>query len=72
MKKYMLDIAHCIICMEQIHADYIIQNIDKKNAHKIHVLSLGDTETFMTPTLIKMLEEKIFFGQANLSSFPVV
>lgn len=58
LKKYMLDVADKIICMEYVHSDYIVQNIDKKYLNKITVLSLGDTESFMSENLIKMLEEK--------------
>jgi predicted protein tyrosine phosphatase len=58
IKKYMLDIADRIICAEQVHADWIVQNIDKKYISKIEILALGDTETFMTNSLIQMLESK--------------
>lgn len=58
IKKYMLDEAQRIICMEQVHADYILTKIDKKYKAKIEVLNLGDTETFMSPSLIDLLETK--------------
>jgi predicted protein tyrosine phosphatase len=58
IKRYMLDVADKIICMEQVHSDWIVQNIDKKYLSKIEVLNLGDTETFMNEELIKMLESK--------------
>jgi predicted protein tyrosine phosphatase len=58
VKKYMLDIADRIICVEKIHSDWIIENIDKKYLKKIEVLELGDTETFMSDKLIEMLEIK--------------
>jgi predicted protein tyrosine phosphatase len=58
LKKYMLDIADRIICAEQVHCDWIAQNIDKKYLSKIEVLFLGDTMSFMHPDLIKTLEEK--------------
>lgn len=58
VKKYMLDIADRIICAENVHLDWIIQNIDKKYLDKIEVLELGDTETFMNSTLIELLENK--------------
>lgn len=58
LKQYMLDVADRIICAEKVHSDYIVQKIDKKYLDKIEILELGDTETFMTESLIKMLEEK--------------
>jgi predicted protein tyrosine phosphatase len=58
VKKYMLDIADKIICSEHVHADWI-QNIDKSYLSKIEILELGDTEQFMSKTLIEMLETKM-------------
>ena len=58
LKTYMLDIADRIICAEKVHADYIVNQIDKKYLSKIEVLELGDTETFMIPQLIELLESK--------------
>lgn len=58
LKSYMLDVADRIVCAEHVHSDYIVQKIDKKYLNKIEVLSLGDTEAFMSPKLIEMLEEK--------------
>lgn len=58
LKKYMLDEADRIICAEQVHSDYITKQIDKKYKNKIEILNLGDTDTFMTESLIKNLEEK--------------
>lgn len=58
VKKYMLDVADKIICMEHVHADYIIEKIDAKYTDKIQVLNLGDTESFMTTSLIHLLEQK--------------
>tara|TARA_R110000803_G_scaffold35405_8_gene76624 strand:+ start:13128 stop:13454 length:327 start_codon:yes stop_codon:yes gene_type:complete len=58
VKKYMLDIADRVVCAEQVHADYITTKIDIAYRDKIEVLNLGDTETFMTESLIKLLKEK--------------
>lgn len=58
VKKYMLDCADRIICAETVHAHYIVNQIDKKYLGKIEVLELGDTENFMSESLIKLLEEK--------------
>lgn len=58
VKQYMLKWADRIICMEHIHAEHIASKIDKKYLSKIEVLELGDTEGFMSDSLIKMLEEK--------------
>ena len=58
VKKYMLDCADRIVCAEQIHADYITRRIDTKYISKIEVMNLGDTETFMTDSLIALLDEK--------------
>lgn len=58
VKKYMLDVADRIVCAEYVHSDWIIQNIDKKYLNKIEILHLGDTENFMSPKLIEMLEDK--------------
>jgi len=58
LKRYMLDIADRIICMEQCHCDYILNQIDKIYLDKIEVLNLGDTESFMTGNLIGMLVDK--------------
>lgn len=58
VKKYMLDIADRIVCMEKVHSDWIIQNIDKKYVSKIEVLELGDTETFMSNKLIEVINNK--------------
>lgn len=59
VKKYMLDIADRIICAEQVHADWIISNIDKKYTYKIEILQLGNTKTFMDKELIELIKEKI-------------
>ena len=56
MERYMLDIAHRIICAEQNHMDLIIERFGEQYKNKIEVLSLGDTKTFMDPELITMLE----------------
>ena len=58
LKRYMLDVADRIICAEQVHADYIIKQIDMQYASKIEVLGLGDTESFYTYSLIELLEDK--------------
>lgn len=58
LERYMLDQAERVICMEDVHRDYILQKIDKSYISKIEVLNLGDTEPFMAPGLITMLEEK--------------
>jgi predicted protein tyrosine phosphatase len=58
VKNYMLDIADRIICAEQIHADYIVSKIAKKYLSKIEVLNLGDTDVFMSQSLIDNLEQK--------------
>ncbi len=58
IKKYMLDVADRIICSEHIHSDWIVQNINKQYLSKIEILQLGDTETFMSNELIKILEYK--------------
>ncbi len=58
LKRYMLDVASRIICMEQEHYWYILDKIDKKYAEKVEILHLGDTETFMSESLIKILESK--------------
>ena len=58
LKQYMLDVADRIICAEYVHSDYIVKNFDKKYLNKIEILSLGDTENFMSQQLIDLLEEK--------------
>lgn len=58
LKRYMLDIADRIICCEEVHKNYILNQIDKKYSSKIEVLGLGDTETFMSESLIELLDEK--------------
>lgn len=58
IKQYMLDVADRIICMENEQRDWIINNFDKKYLPKIEILHLGDTETFMSESLIKLLEDK--------------
>lgn len=58
VRRYMLDVADRIICAEQVHADYILQKIDKSFESKIEILHLGDTERFMSESLVKLLEEK--------------
>lgn len=58
VKKYMLDIADKIVCMEQVHADYITNQIDKIYLNKLEVLALGDTELFMSKQLINILSKK--------------
>lgn len=58
LKRYMLDIADRIVCAERIHSDYILSQIDKRFSDKIEILNLGDTENFMTDSLIKKLENK--------------
>lgn len=59
VKRYMLDCADRILCAENIHADYIDSKIDTKYRDKIEVLGLGDTETFMTGSLIELIERKV-------------
>jgi len=54
----MLEIADRVICTEYVHSDWIVQNMDKKYLSKIEILHLGDTESFMSEELIKLLEEK--------------
>jgi predicted protein tyrosine phosphatase len=58
LKNYMLDVADRIICMELVHSNWIVENIDKKYLSKIEILHLGDTDVFMSSTLISALEEK--------------
>lgn len=58
LKKYMLDEADRIICVEQVQSDYITTKIDIKYKSKIEVLNLGDTDAFMSEQLIRVLEEK--------------
>ncbi len=58
LKRYMLDSATRIVCMEQTHYWYILDNFDKKYSDKIEILHLGDTETFMSESLINILEKK--------------
>jgi len=58
VKKYMLDIADRIICAENVHSDYIISKIDKKYISKIEILTLNDTDVFMTEDLINKLNNK--------------
>lgn len=58
LQHYMLQVADRIICAEHSHMQHIVDKIDKKFLPKIEVLELGDTEAFMSPELIKILEEK--------------
>lgn len=58
LERYMLDQAERIICMEKVHADYILKRFDGLYHDRIEVLYLGDTEPFMASGLIEMLEEK--------------
>ncbi len=58
LKRYMLEKADRIICMEVDHANYIISKIDKCFSDKIEILFLGDTDTYMTKNLIDALENK--------------
>lgn len=58
VKRFMLDVADRIICMEQVHADYIIKHFDVNLESKIEVLNLGDTDVFMSEDLITKLEKK--------------
>ncbi len=58
LRKYMLDCADRIICMEKCHSDFILSQFDIKYESKIEVLNLGDVEPFMAPALISMLEDK--------------
>jgi predicted protein tyrosine phosphatase len=57
LKHYMLETAEKIVCMEQVHADWIVRNIGEAFQDKTVVLHLGDTETFMSPQLIEQLEK---------------
>lgn len=58
LKTYMLDIADRIVCAGQLHSDFITERIDKKYLDKIEILNLGDTEKFMSQSLIDLFEEK--------------
>ncbi len=58
IKRHMVLAASRIVCMEQIHADYINRLMGMVPMDAIEVLNLGDTETFMSPSLIALLEEK--------------
>lgn len=59
LRMYMCDFADRIICMEEVHKQYIGSAIDKRLLEKVEVLNLGDTELFMSDQLIKNLVEKI-------------
>lgn len=54
----MLEVADIIVCMEHCHAEYIMSKIDKVFLEKIEIICLGDTEQFMSESLITQLEEK--------------
>ncbi len=54
----MLDVATRIVCAEDVHADWINEKIGPQYKDKIEVMNLGDTETFMTDSLIDLLNEK--------------
>ncbi len=59
LKQYMLDHADEIICMEMDHIQHLNNYYSDECNAKIQILNLGDTETFMTDSLIKKLEEKM-------------
>ncbi len=59
LKKYMLDLADIIICMENAHKDWINKHHNDSYKNKMFSLDLGDTDTFMTRQLISALEMKI-------------
>lgn len=65
VKKYMLDIADRIICMEQEHSNWICEKVDKKYLSKIEVLELGDTKNFLSSELIEKLESKFILNLPN-------
>lgn len=54
----MLEVADIIVCMEHCHAEYIMSKIDKVFLSKIEIICLGDTEQFMSESLITQLEER--------------
>lgn len=56
VKRYVLDVADVILCAEKVHETYILSKIDACFSSKIKVLNLGDTERFMSKSLIKLLE----------------
>ena len=51
--------ADRIYCMKKVHADYIINNIDKSFKSKIILLDIDDLYTYMDDKLIAVLEMKI-------------
>ncbi len=58
LKRYMLEVADKILCMEQEHAAYIVEQIDIKYLSKIEVLNLGDSDIFMSFGLKKLLANR--------------
>jgi len=59
VQEYMLEATDRIICMEDIHAKWLDVTYEGKYSNKIETLYLGDTETFMSESLIELLENKL-------------
>jgi predicted protein tyrosine phosphatase len=58
LERYMMDTANRVVCMENVHHEIIKQRFGNDYDYKIEILDLGDTEGFMSDSLIKMLEQK--------------
>ncbi len=62
LKRYMLEVADRVICMEQCHFDYIVSQIDTNFRNKLETINLGDHEGFMTEamkeSLFKLIDVK--------------
>lgn len=59
VSEYMCNSADVIFCMEKIHSAYLLDKIGIHLKDKIKVVNLGDTEKFMSSSLIQVIKEKI-------------
>lgn len=58
LQHYMLRVSDRIVCAEEVHKKWIKEKWGDVFDHKIEVLNLGDTDTFMTKSLIQRLEDR--------------
>ena len=50
--------ADRIICMQEQHAQFLLQNVDYSVLPKIEILGIEDTELYMSQELIMILKDK--------------
>ncbi len=58
VQYYMCDAAERIICMENLHAQFLLREFGSQLIQKIEILEIEDNEDYMSDKLIMELEER--------------